>query len=373
VTGLGMLTVAALAAPPTEALQALGYLGATEPAPATSGVTVHTAAAGEGVTLVSSGHAPLAQLVGMDGTVHHSWSRPFLDSFPEHGHLADHPAAASWRHVAVLPDGGLLAIHEGIGLLRLGREGELRWAVANRAHHDLVVTGGEAWVLTRRSHPRAHGLPVLEDAVRRIDLATGQTLQRISILDAVAASAHPAWATPPADSGDVLHTNSLHRLTEAQAALHPAWDTGDLLLGSRVHGFVAVLAPDTGELVWATTGPWRRQHDAQLGPDGTLWLFDNQGLGPDRSRVLGLEPTGERVVVSWGAERLHSLVLGGVQPLDPGQLLVTEGTRGRLWQVDLATGEVVWAYTNPARAGDRIGAFMTGRRLSWAEVAWLRR
>lgn len=372
---LGWLLPVALAAPVPQ-LEALGYVGATEPAPAVSGVTVATPAAGDGVTLVSSGHAPWAALIGMDGAVLHRWQRPFLDSFPEHGHLTDHAAAGSWRHVTVLPDGGLLAIHEGVGLVRLGRDSRVVWAVAIRAHHDLVVTGDEAWVLTRTPHPRGGGYPVLEDAVSRVDLATGEVRQQVSVLEAVARSDHPAWADPPPPdtSGDVLHTNSLEVLSAEHAALHPAWDEGDLLIGSRVHGFVAVLAPDTGALVWSTTGPWTKQHDARLGPDGTLLLFDNQGLGLSASRVLAREPVGDRVVWSWGPDvGLHSVVLGGVQPLPDGQVLVTEGAAGRLWQVAVGSDEVVWSYTNPARVGDRIGALMTGHRLSWSEVPWLAR
>ena len=355
-------------------LQALGYLGATEPAPPVSGVTVQTARAGDGVNLLSSGHAPYAALVAMDGTVLHQWARAFSDSFPGRPELADHRSAGSWRHVTLLPDGGLLAIHEGIGLVRLGQDSRLIWAVPNRAHHDLVVHDGRVFVLTRALHRRGEGLPVLEDFVAELSLATGERVRRFSVLRAVAASDRPQWAEPAVDSGDVLHTNSLWRLTATQAQLHPAWSEGDWLLGSRVHGFVAVMAQDTGALVWSTTGPWRRQHDVQLDADGQLWLFDNQGSGEGRSRVLALDPHGQQVLGQWDrGGALYSEVLGAVQPLPDGQLLVTESTRGRAWQVDRGTGEVVWAYTNPAQREGLIGALYAVRRVPWAEVPWLPR
>jgi hypothetical protein len=43
---------------------------------------------------------------------------------------------------------------------------------------------------------------------------------------------------------------------------------------------------------------------------------------------------------------LHSEVLGAVQELPGGHLMVTESTAGRCVEVD-PTGRVVWSYTHP--------------------------
>jgi len=332
-------------------LEALGY-AARGDGPPGRGVVVREAAAGEGVVLLTHGHRPEAAVITLQGEVLHRWHLPMQHVWPHEPDLLRHTSATHWRRVALLPDGGLLAIHEGIGVVCLDRHSRVRWASRNQAHHDLVVDGDTVWMLTRRTHPRAEGLPVLEDFVAQLDLATGEERRRWSVLEAVQRSAWPQWAQPAADSGDVLHTNSLHLLAD-----------GELLLGSRVHDALLRFDSATGQVTWAATGPWRRQHDAEMGPSGRLWLFDNQGPGEGRSRVLALDPRGSEVLWSWGAaEGLFSEVLGAVQELDDGSVLITESTRGRALQV-APDGSVLWDYRSPYVREGQVAALLEAVRL----------
>lgn len=332
-------------------LEALGY-SARGDGPPGRGVVVREAAAGEGAVLLTHGHRPEAVVITLQGEVLHRWHLPMQHVWPHEPDLLQHTSATHWRRVALLPDGGLLAIHEGIGVVCLDRHSRVRWASRNQAHHDLAVDGDTVWMLTRRTHPRAEGLPVLEDFVAQLDLATGEERRRWSVLEAVQRSAWPQWAQPAADSGDVLHTNSLHLLAD-----------GEVLLGSRVHDALLRLDPATGQVSWAATGPWRRQHDAEIGPSGRLWLFDNQGPGGGRSRVLALDPRGGSVLWSWGAdEGLFSEVLGAVQELDDGSVLITESTRGRALQV-APDGSVLWDYRSPHVREGQVAALLEAVRL----------
>ena len=67
-----------------EQLSAIGYVAGTDTAEGPSGVTVHDAAAAQpGLNLMTSGHAPVALLMNMDGEVLHSWRADFRSVFPD--------------------------------------------------------------------------------------------------------------------------------------------------------------------------------------------------------------------------------------------------------------------------------------------------
>lgn len=154
-----------------EALVALGYLDAVEPAPATAGVLRHDrSATSPGVNLVVGAHAPEARLLDADGTLLHRWAVPFAVAFPDH---ADDPPAEGhryWRRVALLPEGDLVVVYEGQGVARIDRESRVRWASFDRAHHDVRVQGdGNIVTLTREVGPRegyASRRPIIDDHVR---------------------------------------------------------------------------------------------------------------------------------------------------------------------------------------------------------------
>ena len=332
--------------PVVQQLQALGYAGGTE-APSAEGTHTY----GEpvaGYVLYSSGHRPEARLIDRAGQVRHRWHLPFEEAFPG-ADEARHVGAGSWRAVAPLADGGLLAVHEGLGSVSLHRDGTRRWAQLDGSHHDIVpLDDGTAWFLTRRVSRRGE-VPVLEDHLTHRG-ADGSLLAQHSLLAALETSPWRGWIDPDVEGirGYLLHTNSLHRLVAP--GYHPAFQPGRFLLSMRHLDALLVFDPGAGGFVWASKGAWSRQHDAQQGPSGRLWVFDNRGAGDERSRVLGLDPSQPtKVVRSWGAdEGLHSAILGAVQELPGGHLLVTESMTGRCVEVD-GTGQVVWEHVNPER------------------------
>lgn len=329
-------------------LEALGYLGGYVPGDGGAGVVKwDRARADPGVNLYSSGHAATALLVGMDGRVLHRWALPFGEAFPGL-RVTDARATGAWRRVALRPeDGHLLAIYEGVGLVHLDARSRVVWATANRAHHEARwLPGGRVLVLTRILHPTAAagGRPLLEDHVAVLD-AGGREERRVSVLAALSAS---PWASlldrAPADAGDLLHTNAVFPLDG---------EPKRVLLSLRHVDALVVLDLEEGRVVWAGSGGWVRQHDAEITPSGALMLFDNRGAPGGTSRVLQLEPFGPRVTWSWAGppgQPLHSDVLGAAQELPNGNVLVTESTRGRAMEVTRG-GDVVWIYDNPEVTG----------------------
>jgi hypothetical protein len=318
------------------------------------------ARASEGVNLYVSGHAPEAYLVTMDGRVLHRWRHELRSLWPD---LYTGPGAAEipkleyWRRAALLPDGGILAIYEGLGLVRLDRTSRLVWAYRGGAHHDLFVAeDGAIWTLDRRLRRLpgvAGGAEVLEDLVTVLG-ADGAVQRQISLVEAFRNSPY-APLLARLEAPDILHTNALERLgADATKVGLPAFRPGNLLLSVLKLDTVAVLDPASGRIVWALGGLWRRQHQPTLLAGGNLLVFDNVGLG-DRSRVLEIDPATQEVAWSWPnpphASQLYSKTLGSCQRLSNGNTLITESENGRAVEVT-PEGDVVWEMLSPHRAGE---------------------
>jgi hypothetical protein len=344
------------------ALLATPYLQGYRPASAQpAAVSRHDPARAEpGLNLYTSGHAAEAILMDMQGTVLHRWrldlARLWPDTARELGpDLA--PRLEYWRRAALLPDGGLIAIYEGLGVVRLDRRSRVVWAYRGGAHHDLDVRpDGTIWVLDRRPARLAElpGRTVLEDLVTVLG-PDGAPRRHISVLQALARSRYaPALRELP-DTADVLHTNTLERLGGDAAAMGiAAVRPGHLLLSLLTLDAIAVLDPEREEIVWMARGEWRRQHQPTLLAGGELLLFDNGGQR-GASQVLQLAPGTGRVSWRWpgapDAATLWSKTLGSVQRLPGGNTLITESENGRALEVTPG-GDVVWEFRSPHRAGE---------------------
>lgn len=313
-------------------------------------------AASPGLNLLVSGHAAEAVLMDMDGRVLHRWKQPLRRLWPD---LAADPEMAKleyWRRAHLFPNGDLLAIYEGLGLVKLDSRSRVLWAVRGGMHHDLEIgAGGEIWVLDRegkvipRIDPRAG---VLEDMVTVVS-PDGRVLRRISLLECFERSRWAGLLDRMPRSGDIFHTNTLEILDGRWAGRHPAFAAGNLLVSVLKLDAVAVVDPERREVVWAATGPWRRQHQPTFVAGGNLLLFDNLGAGQGRSRVLEVDPLSGRLVWSWGGAGtdLFSKTLGSCQRLPNGNTLITESENGRALEVT-RDGRVAWEFYSPYRAGE---------------------
>jgi hypothetical protein len=346
----------------TRALVATPYLQGYRAAGTDSGVTVHVSGrAAPGLNLYVSGHAPEAVLMDMDGRVLHRWRRELSRLWPDAYETLGTDLARRleyWRRAALLPDGGLIAIYEGIGAVRLDRSSRPVWAYRGGAHHDLFVPpDGTTWLLDRRPARLAEipGRSVLEDLVTVLG-PDGRPRRQVSVLAALARSPYAGWLRELPSGADVLHTNTLEMLDERALGMGvPGVRPGQLLLSLHTLDAVAVLDMDRGEIVWATRGEWRRQHQPTLLAGGRLLLFDNGGER-GASQVLELAPATGQVAWRWPPRpdpgALYSRTLGSVQRLPGGNTLITESENGRALEVTPG-GDVVWEFHSPHRAGAR--------------------
>jgi hypothetical protein len=343
-------------------VKALPYLQGYRPAQDRPVVVEHgKAAAFQGLNFYVSGHAAEAVLMDMGGRTLHRWRYPLRRLWPD---LARDPAMAKleyWRRAYLYPNGDLLGIYEGLGLVKLDSRSRVLWSHRGGIHHDLsVLDDGTIYVLDRdgkilpRIHPKEG---VLEDFVTVLD-RSGRVLRRVSILECFERSPYAGLLQKMPRSGDVFHTNTLEVLDGRFADRHPAFRKGNLLVSVHTLDTLAVLDPERRTVVWALAGGrpgiWRKQHQPTFLDDGRLLLFDNLGAGRDRSRVLELDPLTGETVWQFGGTRdvdFFSKTLGSCQRLPNGNTLITESENGRALEVT-PEGKVVWEFYNPHRAGE---------------------
>lgn len=346
-----------------EALLAVPYLQGYRPADdGARTVTVRRPeAVWPGLNFYTSGHAPEAVLVDMAGRTLHRWRYRLRDLRPE---LYAGPDAQDrirkleyFRRARLLPTGEVLAVFEGLGLIKLDADSNLVWAYRGGAHHDLdLAEDGRIFLLDREGKviPRLRrGEAVLEDFITVLS-PEGEVLRKISVLESFERSLYAPLLERLPPEPDVFHTNTLEILDGRLAHRSPAFRRGNLLLSVLTLDTVAVLDPEREEIVWALTGLWRKQHQPTVVGDGNLLIFDNLGAGPDRSRVLELDPFSQEVLWRYGGDPgtdLFSKTLGSVQRLPNGNTLVTESENGRALEVTPA-GEIAWEFRSPHRAGD---------------------
>jgi len=340
-------------------LEALGYLAGSTAAPEDSGVRRYDRErAYDGLNFYTSGHTPGAYLTDMEGNVLHFWRRELKDVFPDAPVHENSPKIGYWRRAYLYPNGDVLAIFEGIGIIKLDRDSNVLWENQNGAHHDLeVLEDGRILVLTREVRQVdaiSERLPTLVDAITMMS-ADGENLWSIDLLEAAQDSGDVGaeiWKRM-SPQGDVMHTNSIERLDGRLAQAGPAFAEGNYLVSMLYPDIVAIVDAESERFVWSARGTWRRQHHPTILEDGSMLIFDNRAYN-DRSRVLAFDPaTGEERVLFEGTneEPFYTYSCGAAEVLPNGNVLATESDGGRA--LEIANGDVVWEFVNPHRAGDK--------------------
>ena len=343
-----------------ERLKTIGYLGGTTEAPDVSGVTVHEAGAYAGLNFYTSGHFPGAILMDMEGNTLHTWQYDFIDAWRTGAReeLPPNPKPAGfWRRAHLFRNGDVLAVFDGLGLIKVDRNSELIWAYLGGAHHDFEVwEDGTIYVLTREAHvnPEINPEdPVLEDYVTVLD-EHGREIRRVSLYEAFVNSRFSAALEGMAESGDIFHTNTIEVLDGAHADAVPAFARGNVLFCVREIDVVGALDMDREIVTWAIEQPWEKPHQSTILPSGNMLIFDNRGYW-GRSRVIEFDPATMQIVWAYQGEEpddFYSETCGSNQRLPNGNTLITESDRGRAFEVG-PDGTIVWEYVNPSHAGDQ--------------------
>jgi Arylsulfotransferase (ASST) len=326
----------------------------------------------DGYTLYTGAGDAAAHLIGMNGRVLHEWRRPYSAIWNKDASVKkpQRDDLIFMDKARMLPNGDLLAIYVaaadtpwGYGMVKMDRNSNVIWSYLAHTHHDFdVAPDGRIVALTNDfGTDRIDGLdkldrPYLEDFVVMLS-PDGKELKKVSLTHAVAQSRFKllGLAIPNYALGDPLHTNSVQYIDAILAKNFPFAKVGDVLVSFRDISTVAVVSLDSGQVTWATRGPWLWQHDARLQPNGHITLFDNLGgfRENNSARVLEVDPKSGGIVWSYQGNDehpLHSPLRSGAEVLPNNNVLITESDGGRLFEVT-RDGEIVWNFVNPTRGG----------------------
>ena len=339
----------------TARLLALGYVEGTTEAPHLTGVTKYDARRAQpGLNFYVSGHASEAYLVDMSGKLLHTWSYLREKAFPN---LQGFTAARDmdrlyWRMAKPRPDGSIIAIYEGAGLVALDWESRPIWTFQGWNHHDIdIAPDGTIYALgrKRRTVLEQQPHPFIDDLLQVLD-ADGKLVKELSIYDAIQNSDESdiLRTVPPGE--DILHTNAVRILDGSQTEKWPLFTKGRALLSIREIDALVVIDVESAKAVWSMMGTWHRQHAPEILASGNMLLFDNRGI-ENRSRVVEFSPTWQPLWTYDGnGTPFYSETCGGQQRLSNGNTLIAETEPGRALEVT-PQGDIVWEFYNPHRTG----------------------
>jgi len=325
-----------------------------------------------GFTLFTSSSAQKAFLMSMDGQIVHEWHLPFSKVWKNPLHTSNPPVSDDfifWRKAYLYPNGDILAIYAasgdtpwGYGLVKMDKDSNMIWRYAGRVHHDVDV-GNDGkiyalvhWITTEEIPGIKPEPPLIEDGIVVLS-ANGQEIKRLSITEVVRHSDFSSLLDLPVGgrTGDLWHTNTVEVLDDQLADQFPFLKKGQVLISMREIDTIAVVDLDEEQVVWATRGPWHRQHDPDFLSSGNMLIFDNRGHLNKKdgvSRIVEFNPrTMETIWQYTGDEqdRFQSLLRAAQQRLPNGNTLITESTKGRIFEVTREK-EVVWEFMSPFRA-----------------------
>jgi hypothetical protein len=294
----------------------------------------------------------------MDGAVVKTWIADMAKAFPALRRTKHRGHEKFLRDAELLPDGGIVAMFDQVGVVRLDADSRVLWAWGGAVHHDLFIgEDGNVWTLLHKRNvvpDLGRDTPVIEDFAVELS-PEGRTLRQLSLVQCFLRSRYaPVLSSLWEKSGDdIFHTNSLAVLDGSLAGRHPAFRRGNLVISLRNLNVIAVVDPHERRVVWALTGIWRGQHSASIVSPGHILLFDNFGTMQLASRALEVDPLTQHILWSYGGradQQLLSETLGHVERLRNGNTLITESNYGRALEVT-SDDRVAWEFVNPNRTG----------------------
>jgi len=343
----------------------LGYLEGYKAASGSQGVTVFDRGrAYHGLNFFVSGHAPEALLMDMEGKILHTWRYKNAAEIWKYAPEQE-PGGYFWRRAHLFQNGDILAIYEGLGLIKLDKNSNLIWSYASsRApHHDLeVLDNGTIYTLTRERKriDRLSSVDVCEEYITVLS-PQGQLLKEYSLIDLIENSPYArmlindSFVRAGGFYGHILHANTIEVFDGSRAHMSPLFKTGNMLISILITNTVCIVDLEKEQVVWALgSGLWRHQHQPTLLENGNILIFDNKDHD-NASAVKEFNPFSQKIawVYQGSPERpFFSITCGSNQRLPNGNTLITETDNGRAFEVT-PDKEIVWEYINPFRGGEK--------------------
>jgi Arylsulfotransferase (ASST) len=318
----------------------------------------------------------LAWLMDRQGTIHHAWpidpDQPWGDTERVSGDTQAESFYPTSLHM--YDNGDLLVSYHGrntypygVGLAKFDKNGALLWKNENFSHHKLHV-GPDGRIYTPAHKIIDSSVLKLADTNQQLPCEDGRyyddvvylldhdgvVIDEISILQSLFASGYAGLVRLTEDPCDPIHLNDVQTLSARDAAEYPRLSQGDLLVSLRNISTLAVIDPATRRVKWLVSGVTIRQHSPHYIGNDQIMIFDNFGgpAGKGGSRLVKVDlASGASTTVFPRADSpdLDFFTgLSGQLDLDSerSRALVALTMQGRIVELDLESGQVLWEYKN---------------------------
>ncbi len=343
------------------------------------------------ITAVNADQALEASVVELDGETVQRWPIDWFSLWPDAEHVPEIfvPKQRPGTHIhgaVVMGNGDLVFNFEYQGMIRLDVCGDVVWRLPYQTHHSIHLDEdtGNLWVSGRIFHDQAtpefpnHVPTFAEPTVLEVS-PDGEILTEISVIELLEKNDldgllymddfDDIQRGRARTTGDTLHLNDV----EVFPSNLPSgrFEPGQLMLSLRNIHTVLVFDPETDEIVYRQSGGFVGQHDPDFIDGDRISVFDNAvGIGENaarQSRIVMFSATDEgeeHEVYYEGSEAtpFYTDVMGKHQWLPNGNLLLTESTKGRAFEID-PDGEVVWQHVNLVDEEGWVGLVDEAQRL----------
>jgi hypothetical protein len=328
----------------------------------------------------------LAWLMDRRGTVYHTWPIDPAVRWGEtlSGSLGPENIVPIGTHV--YDNGDLVVTFQGrntfpfgVGLARFNKDGKLLWKNELNAHHWLDIDDhGFIYVAAHRllDSPLELGQTdhrlaceegqIYEDLVVVLD-PDGKVVEEFSLLDVFLQSGYAGLLERTRGKCDPLHLNDVRVLNAADAGDYPSLAAGDILVSTNAVNALAIVDPGSRRIKWLTSGTMIAQHNPRFAGDNRILVFDNRGGarvdGKRGSRLVEIDVSTHRAQTiipkpdSPSSLDFYTSVSGHFD-LDRarGRALTSLSLQGRVIELDLKTGQVLWEYAELHDIGDYLDA-----------------
>ena len=342
---------------------------------------VHRTGAQDGPNLVTRLGADgdlVAEVLAMDGRVLQRWDVDWHSVWPDAAHLPGHliprrPLDTHIHGAVVMSNGDLVFNYEHLGLVRLDRHSRVVWRLPYQTHHSVTLDDdGTLWVCGQRERSEPDpDLPLRqpiydEYTILRVS-PDGQILDEWVLSDLLRENGReglfymgPGLASQQVRD-DLLHLNDVEPFPSTMT--EGFFRRGDVMVSLRNVNTVLVFNRDTRKITYMAEGMFIRQHDPDFIDGNRFSVYDNNtrshlhpfaALGGRRPEV----DQASRIVIVTAPDQVQdeylvgspslpffSAIMGKHQWLANGNLLVTESTGGRAFEVT-PEGGIVWEYYN---------------------------
>ncbi len=284
------------------------------------------------------------------------------------------------------PNGDVAFTVDYYGVAKIDRCSRKIWSLPGEYHHSLSIDrDGDLWVPFRDFRAAEDertawiSKPFFNESVAHIG-AGGALKETYSLVEAAIGGRYEGLLAEGSDNVtktvliDITHLNDAEIVDAAFAAQNPPAREGDILVSMRTLDAIAIIDRETRKFKYSLSGMTVRQHDPDVLPNGDLLIFDNRaqmaqhnhltympgGQALGRSHIVEINPRTQEIVWSWQGTKEHpffSSIQGKIEPQPNGNVLVAEPEGGRAFEIDRATGAIVWQFANLLEMRDGIPVY----------------